>query len=489
MNKSIVKNFANNCNPQKNLPENVDVAMLIRFMQQIKIPELFAALPDSRQQSKVTYSLSSLALWSFATCIFRQGSKNAFHTTLEQLSLEQREGMMHFLGITGKDFPHPSTVDDALAHLHYENLNQMLLEMFNQMNTRKIFYNHAATLLPDSTYYIGTDGYHLHTYTRPHAVDEHGHNNCPHCLPRRHNVGTEKETVSWVHVVITFVFICDDFKIPLYVYPLKAKQVNTEQSDEKLKQECELNAAHAVLPLIRKRFPKLHFTFLGDGLYANRPFMRLCNHLNFGYNIVRKENSLTMVGKKCDELAKLELYQKSYSHQENRITKNGEVKSKAAWFNGVDLGEGLSTNVLRFEEKVIGAENKVCSRYKGEWLCSGRLSKTNCFRKAKSARLRWSQEDFHNSCKKRGFNIEHDMTRTNPDLLFTWKLMTFVAFFVFEIFNLSTAAKSARGSRSLMKFAKDMLQELVNIAWDKIKQSLILKKEKVQFRFCFESSA
>jgi hypothetical protein len=39
--------------------------------------------------------------------------------------------------------------------------------MFNQMNTRKIFYNHAATLLPDSTYYIETDGCHLHTYTRP----------------------------------------------------------------------------------------------------------------------------------------------------------------------------------------------------------------------------------------------------------------------------------------------------------------------------------
>jgi hypothetical protein len=81
------------------------------------------------------------------------------------------------------------------------------------------------------------------------------------------------------------------------------------------------------------------------------------------------------------------------------------------------------------------------------------------------------------------------MTRTNPDLLFTWKLMTFVAFFVFEIFSLSTMARKGKGSRSMMKFAKDMLQELVNIAWDKIKQSMILKKEKVQFRFYFESSA
>jgi len=487
MNEIIVENFANNSNSQKNPHENVDIAVLIRFMRQIKIPELFATLPDFRQQAKITYSLSSLALWAFATCIFRQGSKNALHTTLEQLSPEHREGILHFLGIAGKDLPHPSTVDDALAYVNYEKLNEMLLEMFDQMNKRKIFYNHAATLLPDNTYYIGTDGYHLHTYTHPHAVDEHGDNCCPHCLPRRHNVGTDKESVSWVHTVITFVFICDDFKIPLYVYPLKAQQVNTNQSDEKLKQECELNAAHIVLPLIRKRFPKLHFTFLGDGLYVNRPFIRLCNHLNFGYHIVRKENSLTTLGKKCDELAKLDLYQKSYSHQESEVVRNGKIKRKAAWFNGADLGDNLSTNVLRFEEETLCTAGKIFSKYKGEWLCSERLKKNNCFRQAKRGRMRWNHEDFHNSCKKRGFNIKHDMARTNPGLLFTWKLMTFIAFFVFEIFSLSTEARKAKGSRSWMKFAKDMLQELVNFTWEKIASSEILKKERVQFRFNFGS--
>lgn len=489
MNDTIVENLANNSNYQKSLSENVDVATLIRFMRHMKIPELFANFPDARQRSKITYSLSSLALWAFATCIFRQGSKNALHTTLEKLSPEQREGMIHFLGITGKDLPHSRTVDDALAGINYEELNQMLLEMFDQMNTRKLFYNHAATLLPDNTYYIGTDGYHLHTYTHPHAVDEDGNNCCPHCLPRRQNIGTDKESVFWVHVVITFVFICDDFKIPLYAHPLRALQVNTDQSDEKLKQECELNAAHAVLPLIRKRFPKLHFTFLGDGLYANRPFIRLCNRLNFSYNIVRKENSLTTLGKKCDELAKLDLYKKSYSSQETEIIKNGQIQRKAAWFNRVDLGEGLNTNVLKFEEKLLGTDGEIISKYKGEWLCSERLKQTNCFRQAKRGRMRWNHEDFHNSCKKRGFNIEHDMARTNPNLLFIWKMMTFVAFFVFEIFSLSTEARRARGSRSLMKFAKDMLQELVNFTWEKITSSEILKKKKVQFRFVFESGA
>ncbi len=262
MNNAIIKNFENNSNYEKNLSENVDVAALIRFIQHMKIPDLFASLPDLRQQSKTTYTITSLALWALATCLFRQGSKNALQTTLEGLHHEQKESMLHFLEIEGKNLPHSSSVDDALAHIDYEEFNQILLEMFGQMNTRKFFYNHASEMLPGNAYHIGTDGYHLHTYSHPHAVDEHDKNCCPYCLPRRRHAGTEKEEIYWVHIVVTFMFICDDFTIPLYVYPLKAKQVDTKQSDEKLKQECELIAAHTVLACIRERFPKLNITFL-----------------------------------------------------------------------------------------------------------------------------------------------------------------------------------------------------------------------------------
>ena len=161
------------------------------------------------------------------------------------------------------------------------------------------------------------------------------------------------------------------------------------------------------------------------------------------------------------------------------------IKKKVAWFNGSDLDDGLLTNVLRFEEEKLNSEGKIISQYKCEWLCSEKISKTHCFKLAKRGRMRWDQEDFHNTCKNRGFNIEHDMARTNPGLLFVWKLIAFIAFFVFEIFNLSKIAKAARGKRSLMKFAKDMLQELVDVAWNNIKELNILIKAKVQFRFDF----
>jgi hypothetical protein len=399
--------------------------------------------------------------------------------------------LCRFLGIAGQALPHYTTVDDALASVDYEDLNQILLSMFEQLNTRKFFYNHSATLLPDGLYYIGTDGCHLHTYTHPHTVDEHGHNTCLHCLPRKRHAGTDKEETYWVHIVITFVLICDGLTIPLYIYPLKANQVNTDQSDDKLKQECELQAARTILPKIKQRFPKLNFSFLGDGLYANRPFMRFCDALGIEYNIVRKEKSLPSIGRKCDELAKLPLYQKSYTHQEKETIGGTTTTRKAQWFNKVDCGDDLgdlTTNVLKFEDTAIDANGKELSRYKGEWLCSKKLSENNCMRQAKRGRMRWGQEDFHNTCKNRGFVLKHDMARANPNLLFVWKLMACIAFFVSELFNLSTIAIKARGVRSLMKFARDMLYELLHIAWEKISASPILRKPKVQFRYQFKRS-
>ncbi len=53
---------------------------LLKFIKHIKLPDLFAELPDKRQSGKIEYSISSLALWAFCTCFFRQESKSKFHT-------------------------------------------------------------------------------------------------------------------------------------------------------------------------------------------------------------------------------------------------------------------------------------------------------------------------------------------------------------------------------------------------------------------------
>lgn len=281
--------FSQDFDQKIKLSSNKEAAILLRFLKHLRISKLFSQLSDKRQQSKTNYSNTSLSLWAFFTLLFRQGSKNSFRTTLEGISCKKRKAISAFL-MTDDTLPHSSTVDDYLCHLDAEQLNDVLFGIFQRAQTTKVFYNHVSILMPDNRFLLGCDGFHTHTYSKPHSVDEHGNNICPYCLPRRRNKGTPQEEVYWVHVLITFVIIFrGGLKIPIYIYPLKACQVNEGLSDEAFKQECELKATHAVLPIIKNKFPHTAFTFCGDALYANEPTIQLLNSLFFEYLIVRKE--------------------------------------------------------------------------------------------------------------------------------------------------------------------------------------------------------
>jgi len=464
----IIENSQIKNNPQKE--KNIDVALWLRFLKEQKIRELFEEIPDPRQQSKVQYPLASLVMWALSVPAFRQVSKNALQTTLENLSSEELEGFFKLLGHQGKEIPHSSTVDHALSMIEHQKVNEVLIKQMDRLLEKKFFYNHQE-LLPGNAFCIGADGYWVHKYDHPHCIDKEGNNSCPYCLPRTQHKGTPKEKVHFVHVFVTFTLITEAFTIPIYIYPLKARQVKNGQTDEKLKQECELIGTREVLPEIRKKYPRLNIIFLGDALYANGPFIKLCNQLKMDYVIVLKDN-LKTVNKKCNELATHPLYQNSYSLKKQEET--------ASWFNTVAIDANIQTNVLRYKEKDPKG-------YNGQWIISKKISKGNCLRYAQIGRMRWKHEDVHNTCKNRGFEIKHDMARACPNLLIVWKLITFIAFSLFEIFRCNRLAIIHRKNRSFMKFARDMLGQLINKAWSIIANSPILKQERVQFRFHFGS--
>lgn len=80
------------------------------------------------------------------------------------------------------------------------------------------------------------------------------------------------------------------------------------------------------------------------------------------------------------------------------------------------------------------------------------------------------------------------MARANPNLLLVWKMLVFIAFFVTELFLCTSIAQNLKKTRSIMKFAKDMLQQFVERSWKVISMSPILQKPRVQFRFYFSYS-
>lgn len=304
--------------------ENLAISKLIRFLKHINLKEILSKFPDKREKRKRVYSNHSLLLWALSVFFFRQESKNSLNTTISDLPLHKRNSFLNYLGVQGTSLPKRDCVDDYLASVDSELINGLLMQIFYWAKQNKLFYNHAESLLPNNSFHLGCDGFWVHRYRKPHAIDESGENICPYCLPRVHNKGQPDEKTDWLHAFVTFVLIFPGgFQFPIYVYPLKASQVDVTASDEKLKQECELLAVHKVLPILRKQLGRILITVLLDSLYANEPMFMLLELLNLKYLIVRQEDTFKSIGRKCDELDTTELYQKHYRDKDQQELSGG----------------------------------------------------------------------------------------------------------------------------------------------------------------------
>jgi hypothetical protein len=482
----------NYCKPHAQLSsenEDFSVAQFIRFLKQIKLKKLLFQINDRRQKKKIKYPNDVILQWALAVYFFKQGSKNALQTALEKLKPHKRAAILHDLGLEKKSLPHRTVVNAYLAQANADEVNELLIRLFDWAKKNKIFYNHTATLLPANRFHLCIDGFSVHKYSTPHAVNKEGKNICPYCLPRTRNKGKENEVTYWMHGFVNVALVFPGgLQLPVYVYPLKASQIMLEASasEELLKQESELQAAKIILPILREKLGRLPITVLTDSLYANEPIIKLCEDLGWEYLLVRQEGSLKTVGRKCDELESSKLYQESYQKKETVLLKNGQkIERTVKWFNKMTVGKTSYTNVLRFEEVIKDKAGEVVKYFKTEWLCSTYIHKDNCFALVKRGRMRADHEDLHNSLKNRGYAAKHDYARTSPNAWLIWKILMFVSFWIFELFSFTTLAQKSKGSISWIAFAKELFSEILKVPLDLILLSPSLRKEKIQFRFNF----
>jgi len=481
----------------ENKIEDFPLGRFMRFLKHLKLKKLLIKIKDLRDPKKTEHSIEIILMWVLSVFFFRCESTNALQTAFEMLPFHRREALWKYFGLdsNNRKLPHRTIVTDCLALINQNEINDLLEKLFKWALKSKIFYNHCETLLPELTHYLACDGVWVHKYTKPHAVDEEGKNNCPYCLPRVCNRGKENETTYWVHAFVNLIFILPGgTQLPIYIYALKAKQLHGHESasDDKHKQECELQATYEILPLIKQKFPRLPIILLTDSLYANEPVLKLCKDLGWGYLIVRQEGSLKKVAQQCNRLEKIDVYKKHYHGKEIEVLQNGgKIVRTLKWFNQVCVGDEF-TNVIRFEEIEYDSQGKIAKnskgkekRFKTEWLSSVRVRKENCFKLAERARMRAEHEDLHNTLKNRGFAAKHDYARANANACLIWKLLMFVAFWIFELFSCTMLAQKSKGSLSWMALARELLSDLKKIPWSVLSLSPSLQKENMQFRFKF----
>ena len=99
--------------------------------------------------------------------------------------------------------------------------------------------------------------------------------------------------------------------------------------------------------------------------------------------------------------------------------------------------------------------------------------------------LRKGLRNMGNTLKNRGFAANHDYARTNPNACLIWKMLMFVAFWVFELFSFTKLAQESKGLGSWTALARELLADLQKVDWEKLAASPSLQKKQMQFRFNF----
>ncbi len=99
--------------------------------------------------------------------------------------------------------------------------------------------------------------------------------------------------------------------------------------------------------------------------------------------------------------------------------------------------------------------------------------------------MRADHEDLHNTLKNRGYAAKHDYARANPNACLIWKLVMFVAFFIFELFSFTKLAQEAKGSGSWKALGQEFLSDLTKVPWELLSLSPTLQQKNIQFRFNF----
>lgn len=409
-----------------------------------------------------------------ANVLFRLGSKNAFHQESKN-SEETETAIARFAGIDSGNLPATRTIDDVLKKLDHEELNEVLMSVFEVLRKDKFFSDHPL-LTPGGMYHLAIDAETVHKYT-PNSA--HDCAKCPFCLKRQRG-----EEIWYLHMHVAVSLVCPGgIRIPIYLYPIHAKSLtcNETASQEKFKQECELAAFPVILKKIRERFPRLKICVLVDSLYANGPAMKVLKENCMEFMIVRKDGSMKTVGQDCDGMEKIATTEQV---EENSVEGERKIKRVFRFFNGIDY-QDMKLNVLRFEEWVVDKNGIRLSHVYWEWLVSWKLTKKNAPSSARRGRMRWLEEDLFNSLKHRGFNIKHDYSR-DPSAQIIWVLLIMLAFLVTELFVITRQIIPLKRNRSLKDFMKSIFYELRHLCDEIFKASIFQRK--IQFRYSFEKA-
>ena len=342
-------------------------------------PELFkkfSEVNDPRNQSYIGYSVKTMLGTLYYKCI---GGISSMQEMTRQFNDEKVvENLYSFMGESRKEYlPHGVTENEFLERLDPQELEKIQKDIACSMIRRKTF-NDARVLKKWQVIIDATE------------LDEGYQKKNDYYLRRCYNRGESDEFMKYHRSVLEAkLYLGNNFVCSIATEAIENSEEYINQSEEKVKQDCESKAFIRLAKKIKKSFPRLPIIITADGLYVSQKVIQTCTENGWDYIIRYKEGCASTI-----------------AHEYQALPEKEKTGSEIEYQNQI-MFQNTDVNLIYYTEKKIQAEGKERIA-EFAWITNITITKSNAKKIVKAGRNRWKIENqgFNRQKHWQG-NIEH----------------------------------------------------------------------------------
>ena len=417
-----------------------------------KASEVFLSVPDWRQQSKVGISIHDAMLSGLACMYFQDPSLLQFQARMQE---EQHRNNLETL-FDVKDIPKETQIREIIDGVDSEYFRSIFRDYYLRLQRGK--HLEQFQIFP-GMYYFPIDGSQFFSSKEV---------SCSQCLTKEHKEGE----ITYSHYVLQGGIMHPDCS---QVIPFMPEQIiNTDGTD---KQDCEMNAAKRYIGKIEQDFPRLKLLLGGDALFSKQPIIE--DTLSRGMHYL-------FAAKPTDHKYMMKWLEINGELQTHEFTDNKDRKYYYEWMNEVPLNgyeDTIHVNFLRFT--ITGKNKKGVDEilFRNSWVTDFEISMDNVVTLVEAGRCRWKNEnECFNVMKNHGYCMEHNYGHGQKNLAYNCYLLTWLAFFFHQIFELTDrqyqACRKKFGSKKhLWENLRSWIAIIIFETWEKLLDFAIADKK------------
>jgi len=274
-------------------PRGADLVAATAYTQTIRhffpdLSEWLDNLPDSRDQSVITYSTRFLAWVGIFLFLVQAGSRRKLKTILDSNYPHALDNLNRLAGTQHSTLPAHDTLHYFLKHTTTGALADLRQQMVHRLIRMKTL-DHARLL---GRAVVLVDGTGLYTFRARH---------CDACLERK-----GKTTTTYQHHALEAKVVGPaGVVVSIATAFIENADANRQLTGDALKQDCELTAFHRLAAQLKADFPQLAIVLGGDALFACGSVFQTARANGWSYVFTFKSGRLPSVWSEFERLKPL----------------------------------------------------------------------------------------------------------------------------------------------------------------------------------------